>query len=174
MKVYPIIVISILSLFLVSCDLGTEVSYTPEIQLTDYPILNDKSLNCWLTDVKGTLKLDTISVGDTVQFKVAFQSFENNIKSIYINPSDTSVAEIILPEKESMDSIFSTLSDYKAGKFLVSNNIQTLYFPFQYKAKKVGLNEKITILVESDAVFKVFKGTNTNSLIIKTPIVLSK
>jgi hypothetical protein len=69
-----------------------------------------------------------------------------------------------------MDSIFSAASNYSLGTFLMKNDANTLYFPFQYVALKPSLETKLALSVTSDANFEY----NQNSFVLKTPIVAAK
>ena len=115
MKKLIFIFISITSIVLTSCNLVGESNFTPDIFLTRLPN-NQKgdTIHAYVSD-DGSFKLDTMSVGDTLSFYLSITGYENHLTAFYIKQSADSVTRTVLPPKNSMDSIFSSDSDYKSG-----------------------------------------------------------
>jgi len=170
MKTKKIITLGVILIAFSACTLTGESNSTPSIQLVRNPV-NTKgdSLSIFYTDTINTYRMDTIHVGDTLNFKVYINAFANNIKGYYMTQSD-STAKVLLPRKSAMDSLFSTNSNYNQGIFLLKKPLTTLYFPFQYVAKKPSMNTKLSLKVLSDANFEF----NQASFILITPIVTRK
>lgn len=156
----------------VSCDLEGDSNYTPQINFLTYPLLqNGDTLQ--ISAISGTneLLLDTIHVGDTVSFKLFLNGYTNKLQSFYILQSADSVSRVLLPQKVSLDSVFTAASDYKNGKFLFKDNISALFFSFNFVAKAVTKESKFSIHLVSDAKFDIgMGGTNTALFNLKTPI----
>ncbi|MFZ4724154.1 MAG: hypothetical protein ACOYMD_01765 [Paludibacter sp.] len=168
MKTRFIFQLIMISLIFSACNLNPESNYRPEIRFVQNPIANKTdTLNIYYTDNSGVFRLDTIQVGDTISFNIYVTGYSNHLKAFYITESTDSVSKIILPSTSSMDSIFLASSNYKEGKFLMKGTSTALYFPFQYIARKVSNEAKITFNVVSDANFEY----NQNSFVLKTPIV---
>ncbi len=166
------IIVAALSVAFTSCDLEGESNYTPFIILNFVkPVTQtNDSLEIFYTDQSNVFLLDTIQAGDTVTFRVGFNGFTNNLKAMYISQSADSVTRIILPNKLSMDSIFTTESDYAKGKFMMNGTTTFLYFPFRYVARSASKEAKLTLTIVSDAVFEDGFGSNTTTMTLKTPI----
>lgn len=176
MKTYYFLILATISVVFSSCDLTGSTNNTPQILLLSKPTANVKdTLNLYPTDQSGIYKLDTICVGDTVNFRVLLNGFSNNLTAYYLVLSDTLSSKLVLPDKISMDSIFASTSDYKKGKFIFQNKILNLYFPFRYVALKETTEAKITFALSSDASFEGSAyGSNVFSFGLKTPIKKAK
>ena len=159
-----------------SCNLNNGSSnYTPEIYLYTSHINKTDTLNVYLTDESGVLRLDTISVGDTIVLRMFLNGITNNLTNFYLTQSDTTVAKILLPAVVSMDSIFSKpQSDYNAGRFVFLQNKKQVYFPVRYIAKKATTTATLQFSVVSDAVFDNSSGSNSDSFKLKTPIIVKR
>ncbi len=168
MKARILILLAVISFVFTACDLTSESNYRPDIVFMTDPVINGgDTLSVFYTDQAGVYRLDTITVGDTVNFKVYVNAYENNIQSFFMTQSADSVTDFILPSVNSMDSLFLPTSNYNEGKFYMGGQANSLYFPFQYVAKKASLEAKISFSVVSDANFEY----NQNSFVLKTPIV---
>jgi hypothetical protein len=167
-----ILFLLLLAMFTFSaCDLSNESNYTPGIFFLQNPLKNDlDTLKSYYTDVPGTFLMDTIQVGDTVRFFLYLDAYSNILQTFYLKHSPDSVAEIILPDMSSMDSIFIESSDYSKGNFYTNGIPSTLFFPFRYVALISSTDARLEFTVISDAVFDNGFGSNTNSIILKTPI----
>lgn len=179
MKTYIYLVIALISVAFTACDLNGTTNNTPQILFAIKPrIINtNDSLSYYVTDNAGVYRLDTISVGDTVGFPILLNGFSNHLISYYLTQSDTTVAQIILPGKNSLDSIFLTSSsNYLSGKFIFRSNIYNLYFPFKYVALKPSNDVTLSFSLTSDANFEANMGSGTNlvSFVLKTPIKVAK
>ncbi|MDD4971622.1 MAG: hypothetical protein PHT07_19520 [Paludibacter sp.] len=178
MKTRLFILIGIIAFAMTSCDMNGSSNSTPQILFVTSPIANKTdTLNRYLTDVAGIIRLDTIQVGDTVTFRMLFWGFSNNLSVCNVIQSDTSSTKLLFPAKISLDSIFlASASDYANGKFVFKNKIQSLYFPFRYVAKKASSDAKISFYLSSDADFSSSSsyGNNSMSVVLRTPIRLPK
>lgn len=150
-----------------ACNLTSESNFKPEIKFIQNPIVNNSdTLDIFLTDQAGVYRMDTLQVGDTVKFRLYISGFSNNLKEFRLTQSADSVSEILLPTLSSMDSVFLSTSKYSEGLFLMDGTATTLFFPFEYVAKKPSLEAKIIFSVISDANFEY----NQYSLVLKIPI----
>ena len=146
---------------------------TPQISLLTKPILNSKdSLLIHYSGTDGLYLLDSVSVGDTISFRVFINGYSNHLTSYYITLSDTVSTKLLLPGKNSLDSVFTTGSNYTSGKFIFKSDITNLYFPVKYIAKLQTNEAKISFTTFSDAVFdgSAYMGSNSVTLAFKTPI----
>ncbi|MDR3652468.1 MAG: hypothetical protein P4L34_05800 [Paludibacter sp.] len=174
MKARLFILLGLIALAFTACDLGGSVNNTPIIYFVTNPINNNTdTLYKYITDQSGVYRMDTVSVGDTVNFHMLLYGYSNNLTSYYVTVSDTTCAKILLPPTSSLDSVFlSSSSNYSNGKFVFKNKITSLYFPFKYVVKKVSNDEKITFVINSDANFNsIGGGGNSFSFILQTPII---
>jgi len=167
MKTPLFILLGLISLIFTSCDLNSESNSQPDIIFYQNPVAHNDTLDVNYTLEAGVFILDTLTVGDTVSFKVYINGYSNNLKEYYMIESADSVSKILLPSRTSMDSIFLSTSNYATGKFMMDGTSRSLYMPFKYVAKKASLEAKITFRVVSDANFEY----NSNSFVLKTPIV---
>ena len=177
MKTKISLLIILIGAILSSCNLEGESNFTPEVIFYKLPTntTTNDTLNIYYTDIANVYRLDTIAVGDTVSFQMFMTGYYNNLTAFYITESSDSISKIILPSKSSMDSIFSSSSNYSTGKFFMSKTSTELYFPFKYIARKATNEGKITFTVVSDAKFEdSFVGSNTASFTLKTPIVVKQ
>jgi hypothetical protein len=150
---------------------------TPQISLVTKPILNSKdSLFIRYSGQDGLYLLDSISVGDTVSFRILINGYSNKLTSYSITLSDSLATKILLTGKNSLDSVFVSGSNYTAGKFIFKSNVYNLYFPIKYIALKPTNYAGISFTAISDAVFdgSLYMGSNTVTLALKTPIKPSK
>jgi hypothetical protein len=161
----------ILSLALSSCDFHGESNYTPGVFFVHQPVKNHHdTLSVYYTEEVGRLCMDTITVGDTISFFMHFEAYSNNLTAINLRYYPDSVAELILPEKATMDSIFSPTSDYAKGNFFMDSSFSTLGFPFRLIALQPSADARLELTVVSDAVFEDGFGTNFTCFKLKTPI----
>ena len=171
LKIFAIVVV--ITAILSSCLKEGSDNRTPVIGLLTLPVsTTGDTLGCYITDEAGIFRMDTILVGDTVQFAIAATGFYNNITAFYLTQSD-SAAVIILPAVEKLDSVFSPRSDYEAGIFLLDGKGTDLFFPFKYVAVKPSKDTKIKLEVVSDADFGnsgMMGATNRSDISILTPI----
>lgn len=154
-----------------ACDLSNDSNYTPGIFFLQNPVNNHQdTLKSFYTDVPGTFLMDTVQVGDTVLFYLYLEAYSNKLTAFYLKHSPDSVTKVILPNINTMDSIFTENSEYDKGKFYMNNIPSSLFFPFRYVALRRSSEAKLEFMVVSDAVFESGFGSNTNSLTLKTPI----
>jgi len=167
MKTRIIIALGLIILALSACELNSVSNFKPEILFVQSPITSKgDTLKLLYTDQAGVYKMDTIQVGDTVNFRIFINAYTNNINSFSITQSADSVTNIMLPSINSMDSAFLSSSNYKLGEFYLKNNVNTLYFPFKYIATKPSNEAKLVLNVISDANFEY----NQTNIQLKTII----
>jgi len=179
MKTRLFIFLGLMAIAFTSCNLSGSSNSTPEILFVSSPFVDKSdSLNKYYTDEAGVFRLDTISVGDTVTFRMLLYGYSNNLSSYNIVQSDTTSTKILLPAITSLDSIFlAAASDYPSGKFIFKSKISSLYFPFKYVAKKASAAAKITFYLSSDANFDnsgSMVANNSVSFVLETPIKTTK
>jgi len=175
MKTQLIILFALIAIAFSSCNLNGSSNYTPQILFVNNPFTNKSdTLSSYLTD-DGVYHLDTITVGDTVTFRILLYGYTNNLVSFNIVQSDTSSTKILLPPKTSLDSVFlSTSSNYLIGNFIFKTKLSSLYMPIKYVAKKANNDAKLSFYLSSDANFNNTGslGNNSVSFIFSTPIKL--
>lgn len=172
MKTPLLILFAVISIAFTACDLNGSSNFTPEMRLYPSHISKSDTLNMYLTDESGVLRMDTINVGDTVVIRMYLNGSTNNLTSFYLAQSDTSEATILLPVAASMDSIFSkSQSDYDRGKFIFLPKKVFIYFPIRYVARKPSNTATLQFSLASDANFENGIGNNSIVLKLKTPIV---
>lgn len=168
MKTLIYYLLGLIVFVLSACDLTGESNYKPDIDFIQSPVVNNSdTLSVYYTDQADVYRMDTIQVGDTVRFRLYITAFSNHLKAFYLTQSADSVSKVILPNTSSMDSIFLSTSKYSEGKFLMDGTASTLFFPFEYVARKASLEAKVIFSVVSDADFEY----NQSTFILKTPIV---
>lgn len=171
MKKYYYSILGLMILILSSCDLNSESNYQPDIFFLQQPIANNTdTLNLYNQNKTNTISMDTIYEGDTVSFLLYLNGYMNKLTRLDLVQSADSNTSILLPNKQSMDSVFSNTSNYSQGKFLFSIETTNIYLPIRYIAKKASLDAKLTISISSDAQFEY----NSNYIILKTPILATK
>lgn len=152
-----------------ACSLDSESNYTPEIVQSAF-FTNQKGDTLKLRYVNSEYVLDTIRVGDTVSMRYIFNAFTNQLKTFHLKQSADSVSRIVLPAKLSLDSLFTSASDYQKGQFYFRPSIHAINFPFKYVATKTTMTAKFNMTLTSDAKFGNTMGTsNVRTVEIKTP-----
>ena len=160
------------SFFLVSCDFSGESNYTPGIFIMQRPITNNSdTLDIEVTGEQGLLLMDTIQVGDTVQFAVRFEAYANRLTALSLKHTPANAAKILLPPVERLDSTFNSSSDYDKGEFYLDPLYSTLFMVFSYVALEPGTDTRLEMTVISDAKFEGGGyGSNYAVVKIKTPV----
>jgi hypothetical protein len=160
------------SFFLVSCDFSGESNYTPGIFIMQRPITNNSdTLDIEVTGEQGLLLMDTIQVGDTVQFAVRFEAYANRLTALSLKHTPANAAKILLPPVERLDSTFNSSSDYDKGDFYLDPLYSTLFMVFSYVALEPGTDTRLEMTVISDAKFEGGGyGSNYAVVKIKTPV----
>lgn len=154
-----------------SCNLTGESNHTPDIYFLRNPIRNHTdTLKRYYTDKPGVFLMDTIQVGDTVQFYMYLEGYTNHLTSLRIQSSPDSVAHFIWGDRAVLDAIFLPSSQFDKGIFLMDGTHTALFFPFKLVALKPSAGAKIGFLVTSDALFKDVMGSNANGFELITPI----
>ncbi|MCE1156500.1 MAG: hypothetical protein LWW91_10325 [Bacteroidales bacterium] len=171
MKTKFFLLLALVVVAFTSCDLNGESNYTPNIFFIQRPInQHGDSLNSFYADKPGVFVMDTMQVGDTVLFYLYMDAYANQLTAFYINQSADSVSRIVLPDKASMDTIFTAGSDYYKGKFIMDGTRNSMRFPFRYIATKASKEAKLEFIVISNAQFDGGFASNSNSFQLKTPI----
>ena len=173
MKTKYILFISLLSAIFFACEAPTSYS-TPGFRFSGVVnSITGDSLSAY-DEGLNVLRMDTIKVGDVISFNLILDGGTyNNLTSFSLTLSDTTSTMLLLPETSLLDNVFSSsLSDYKNNKFVFKSVMPNLYFPFQYIALKANASPTLKFEVTNDAKYpKNSTGSNTASLLIKTPIV---
>jgi hypothetical protein len=174
MKIRLLTAVFVTVIFLSSCLEGSD-NRTPYISMVHPVLTTGDTLYFTLSadsDEAGVYVMDTIFVGDTVQFYIFMDGFYNNLTAFYLKKEkDTSAVQIILPPIDSFDLIFTSASNFEKGEFLMNEGYAKLYFPFQYVALEPTNDVKLSISVVSDAKFDNVMGAGNSSTVkIKTPI----
>jgi len=110
--------------------------------------------------------MDSVTVGDVVNFKIQIDGGRYDLKDFKIGVSNRDSAEIILPDKSVLDELFSDSSDYEAGIFYLEDVTKTFYFPFQYQAKLGSGEAFITFETVSNAI----EGHNKSKYRLRIPV----
>ncbi len=171
MKKHLLAIMAFALIAFASCDLSGESNFTPDIYFLINPVKNNTdTLNRYFTDKAGVFVMDTIEVGDTVQFFLYLDAYANHLLSFRLQHEPDSSLKILLPDKSSMDTIFLAESQYDRGIFLLDGKNSALYFPFRIVALKPSNSAKLGFTVISDARFEGMFGSNSNGFELKTPI----
>jgi hypothetical protein len=177
MKRHFLFILILMSVVFTACDMTGSADYTPEIIPVRNAVNQNKdSLYMHYTDKGGVYRLDTVHVGDTITFRMAFTGIVNNLVSVgIVNSVPDSIAKVVLlATKAEMDAVFLPTSDYVKGLFYIKGESITLIFPFQYIAQKATKDAALTFSVQSDANFKNGLGENTNTITLNIPIIEKK
>ena len=119
--------------------------------------------------------MDTITVGDTVTFKLILNAVTNNLVAFSLTQSDSISSKTILPPSSSLNTIFvEASSNYARGAFVFEGKHSLAYFTFMYVAKAASTNSILYFSLQSDAKLTGTSGSNNVYFSIKTPIVAKK
>lgn len=155
----------------VSCDFkGGSSNYTPSVQLARKPwVSGGDTLTIKLSN--GAFVLDTVHVGDTINFTYYFSAFSNSIKTIKFDHSAEGATSLVWIQKDKLDEYLTTGTDYSRGLFYLKPDISSFLFSFKYVANLPSKSTELKATVVSDAVFDTgFGASNTTTLSIITPI----
>ena len=154
----------------VSCDLDSESNHTPDIIPFIPYVINDTDTLKFTYDKDYDLFLDTICMGDTVQFAFQFGGYYNNITRIEVDCEEAYGRIINLPA-DTLNQVFdANPSDYDDGEYVMSGEYVSVILPFQYYPTQVGDKGEIEIYVESDADFDA----NKRVLEFSIPVIAAK
>ena len=171
MKIRYILILGLITLIFAGCDLGGTSNYTPSLLIYASHINKNDTLNIYITDASGTLRMDTVNLGDTIVFRNYLNGFTNNLTYFNIEQNDTSDAKILYPVTSSMDSIISVnQSNIAKGKFVFLPKQSFVYFPLRYVPKKITKTASIQFSLMSDANFNTGMGYNSVTYKIITPV----
>jgi hypothetical protein len=141
-----IFLFSLLGVFLFSsCKIGAgDSDYSPQISVAA-TALNGVNLTA-------TSNLDTLHVGDVLNFCVVAQGLSNPLVSVQV-ANDTTYSAITFPDLASINGgsiLNNSKTDMSKGYLYLSDlNISTLTFNVQYRAKKATKTSGVTFSVIS-------------------------
>ena len=162
-------VIVMLSVGLISCDLGHDANYQPTITFLKKVALNSTDSLMIGNTTDGNLKLDTLRVNDTVILGVMAYGYANRLTNLnYTVKDDASAIEILV--SDSLKKYFDKSSDFAAGKLVFQEGIGGIQFPFEFVAKKPIEKLKLHFQLWSDAE----KVSNTSTIQLEFPITVAK
>ncbi len=148
-------------LFLSGCTNFLSTDETPYISRS-LLVRNPKIENCLVVGGKDTLSvsaaesgndtyvIDTIEVGDTVVFAVAFGARSNQLVSASVLSSDTNSLKIDCQVNDTLSKMLISPTDLNKGQMYFTSGWSLIGFPVYYYARKAGL-VTITLKVESDS-----------------------
>lgn len=161
--------IGIFALILTSCNLDPENYQTPNIGIIAIKNHTDTlKFEKYDYDLSASV-MDTVSVSDTVSFRLYLIGYYNIIKEFHLTPSSDNKSEIIL-QTDSLDKYCLPQSDYEKGIFYFKEGYIGLPFNFQYVPDKVSNDARLTFKVITDAKSQY----SQNSVTIKTPFSKAK
>jgi len=179
MKSLTILLLGLICFVFVMCSPIERYNSTPQIFLAQKPILaNGDTLK--VTSAANSSYdyiTDTVSVGDTIGFKLYLNADYNNLVEFDIERSDTISSKLLLADESVLNSVFvKSASNYPAGKLLFRGNQNLAYFTFRYVAKAASTSAVMKFTLQSDAYFATSSSSGTNyvSLRLKIPIVIKK
>ncbi len=143
-QLFPII---LLSLTLVSCLDNNDSQYTPQIT-TSLFMCNTTDTLYVRPDTDG-YRLDTITIGDTVRFAVAFNAVGNNLLTARIT-WDSNYSDLNIGKLDSIENVLLPTSDPNAGVFKLPTGYQAIVLPVEFIAIKTG-TPKLIFTAESDS-----------------------
>ena len=76
-------------------------------------------------------RLDTVCVGDTIQFQSIVNGIYNGLLEYHIVSSDTAHVEFLWGSENKLDSIFNS---HEGGSFYMDGQYSQLFFPFKSPA----------------------------------------
>lgn len=179
MKSLTIILLGFVCFVFVMCSPIERYNSIPQISLTQKPMLTNGDTLKVFSVVNSSYNYitDTVSVGDTINFKLYLSADYNNLVEFDIERSDTISSKLLIADESVLNSVFvKSASNYPAGKFLFRGNLNFSYFAFSYIAKAASTSALIKFALQSDANFATSSsnGTNYVSLRLKIPIVVKR
>ena len=177
MKLLTILLLGFICFVFVMCSPIERYNSTPQIFLAQKPILtNGDTLKVtYVANSSYDYITDTVSVGDTIGFKLYLNADYNNLVEFDIERSDTISSKLLLVDESVLNTVFvSSASNYLAGKFLFRQMQNFSYFTFSYVAKAASTSAVMKLALQSDAYFATSSSSGTNyiSLRLKIPIVI--
>lgn len=147
-RLFPILLTAVC---LSSCLLENTSDYSPSIQLSAAVASCGDTLGYTYDEKATAYRMDTVHMGDTVQFAVAYMSYTKNLISTHVSWDTTHL------------QLWSNFDDATLAIFLPNSNIETLdlYYPTNYNyagvpiyftPKKTG-RSKLEFHVVSDSKF---------------------
>lgn len=167
------LMLTLLSGVFTSCDFkGGSSNYTPTVLLARKPwVSGGDTLNLSFNTSGSTYVLDTVRVGDTINFAFYFSAFSNNLKTLKFDQSADDVTKFVWVDRDKLNEYLTTGTDDTRGLFYLKSGISSFIFLLKYVALDPSKTASIKATVVSDAVFDSgFGASNTTSLSIVTPI----
>ena len=142
MKLKPLILAAAAALTLSSCNMEGTSEATPRIGVA--------AINLATQDTLGFTgnRLDTVCVGDTIQFQSIVDGMYNGLLEYHIVSSDTAHVEFLWGSENKLDSIFNS---HDGGSFYMDGQYSQLFFPFKYIIKDSINDLSITFSALTDA-----------------------
>ncbi len=135
------------ALVLTSCLDNDDAQYTPQI-VSSYFVCNSTDTLRYYQEADG-YRLDTITVGDTVRFAVAFNAMGNNLLTARIT-WDSIYTDFTIGALDSINSVLLPTSDPDAGVFHLPKGYQAIVLPIEFTALKAG-SPTLILTAESDS-----------------------
>lgn len=151
----------LLMLAAASCDLNTKSHHTPLVQV--HSMISGTDTLSVSSTVDGYV-MDTVRVGDTVQFKVSFYSYENQLTafSVECDEEKTAVEWDMTAEVDSL--LRAGASDFEHGLFRVPAGYCYIGFRFRYIPTEAADDLSILFTVDSDSNYP------HSDLTLRTPV----
>lgn len=140
-----------------SCKLTGNSEATPQLALGAINITENDTLGFYGD------RLDSVYIGDTIQFYTQVYSQYNEIKEYYIKSSDTASVKFLWGDEAKLDSIFVSHGE---GKFVMDETANMLSLPFKYIIRKPKEDLKLTFSVLTNASMDY----NSRTITIITPM----
>lgn len=179
MKSLTIFLLGFVCFAFVMCSPIERYNSTPQIFLAQKPMLTNGDTLKVTSVVNSSYDYitDTVSVGDTIGFKLYLNAYNNNLVEFDIERLDTISSKLLLLDESALNTVFvKSVSNYTAGKFIFRQMQNFAYFTFSYVAKAASTSAVMKLALQSDAYFVASSSRDTNyiSLKIKIPIVVKK
>ncbi len=143
-----------------SCLDGNDSQYTPQVTTSHFTCNTTDTLQV-RQDTDG-FRLDTVTVGDTVRFAVAFNALGNNLLTARIT-WDSIYTDLTIGELDSVNSVLLPTSDPDGGLFNLPKGYQAIVLPMEFIAIKAG-SPHLIFTAESDSKY------SPAEIKLKTPI----
>lgn len=144
-----------------SCDwLNGESDHSPEIYTSFFyvnPVFEGDSiigakdtLNIASTDIEGSYRMDSLALGDTVNFAAVFYSFEQDLVSVKIEWDSTRM-DFSMNLFDDINKHITAQSNIKGGILYFNPGYNRVSFPCSFTAKEYGvLPLKLTVASTSE------------------------
>ena len=171
MKKRFFLLLAIIATFvLTSCKIDGYQEYPPSIlvEKSEAKLNSDSTIMIKIAQDHSAFVFDSLHVADTVSFNVILNAYYNQIKELYITPSDSTAVKFIQPDSISYFILPTSLPE--KGIYYPKEKTYGLYFPIKFTTLKAKESFTYTIRVVSD----VTKTSNMSSIDFKFPIKQKK